>query len=207
MFEAGILLIRIYQREINQLSLDYRQILKGARTHLMGIAYLCIPLIFAYLILWMILGIFYLLKAIPLIGSLIGAVFSFGPFLLVLGSLILSVSNLLLLFYITPIFALTDKLHPRVVTKSAFKQMTSSPFKAIFMPLVAILPLLLVVGILSLAAIVTDIMYLSNAPIFSIALKWFFIMIPFAVILCPVVVFFFNFSLETHTLLQKKVSI
>ena len=39
----------------------------------------------------------------------------------------------------------------------------------------------------------------------EVGFQWFFIMLPFAILLAPAVVFFFNFSAECHALMLKKM--
>ena len=71
------------------------------------------------------------------------------------------------------------------------------------MPIIGLFPLLLIVGVLSLAAVVTQILYIESGGGLSIALKWFFMMLPFCGFLTPAVIFFFNFSAESYVLMQK----
>jgi len=80
----GILLIRIYHHEVKKLPISYAATFAASKDLLIEVAYLSIPLILVYLVLWTLLGIFYLLKGIPLLGNVLGVIFSFGPFLLLL---------------------------------------------------------------------------------------------------------------------------
>ncbi|NGX27028.1 MAG: hypothetical protein K940chlam6_00955 [Chlamydiae bacterium] len=199
---VGIVLTRIYHHEVKGLELQYFKTIKGAKDLFMGIPYLAVPLIFAYLILWMFLGIFYLLRAIPHMGEFIGSVLSFGPFLLVLGSLALGFLSLLTLFYVTPAAALKSELRPQLA-EEVFRSLKTNPFLSFVMPIIGLFPLLLIVGVLSLAAVVTQILYIESGGGLSIALKWFFMMLPFCGFLTPAVIFFFNFSAESYVLMQK----
>ena len=83
----GILLIRIYHHEVKKLPVSYARTISSSKDLLIEVAYLSIPLVLVYLVLWTLLGIFYLLKGIPLLGNALGVIFSFGPFLLLLGFL------------------------------------------------------------------------------------------------------------------------
>ena len=199
----GILLIRIYHHEIKEIPVNYFEILKGARPLLIGIFYIAVPLIFAYLVLWMGLGIFYLLRAIPAIGHLVGSVLSFGPFLLVLGSLVLGVVSILLLFYVTPAVALSSDIRLQVAEK-VLLQIKTNPFQSIALPLIGMIPLLIATGLLSLAAVVTGIVYIDAPSGFALAFKWLFMMIPFCALLTPAIVFFFNFAAESHAFCKRK---
>ncbi len=197
---AGLVLVRIYHHEIKGLKFDYFKVIKNSKELFLGIPHLAVPLIFAYLILWMVLGIFYLLRSIPQIGSFISSILSFGPFLLVLGSLVLGVLSLLTLFYITPAAALKSNLRPQLA-EEVFRGLKTNPFLSFVLLLISLIPILLVVGTLSLAAIMTQILYVDSVHGLTIALKWFFIMLPFCAFLTPAVIFFFNFSAESHALL------
>lgn len=201
---AGLVLIRIYHNEVRGNDFKYFKVIKESKELIYGIPYLAVPLIFSYLVLWMVLGIFYLIRAIPHAGEIFAAIFSFGPFLLVLGSLFLGCLSLLILFYITPAAALRSDLSPHLA-EEVFNEFKANPFWSFVMPLMGVLPLLLVIGILSLAATLTHILYVEAGGGLTIALKWFFIMIPFSAILTPAVIFFFNFSAESHVFLRKKI--
>jgi hypothetical protein len=66
-----------------------------------------------------------------------------------------------------------------------------------------LLPAILVLIFLLLSVFLTDVNYLSSGENYSIILQWFFIMVPFSLILSPTVVFFFNFALESFLLVKK----
>lgn len=201
---AGMVLTRIYHHEIKGSEIKYLQMIKESKELIYGIPHLAVPLIFAYLVLWMVLGVFYLMRSIPYAGDVVSAIFSFGPFLLVLGSLFLGCLSLLILFYVTPAAALRSNLTPHLA-EEVFQEFKANPFLSFIMPLIGVLPLLLVIGILSLAAFVTQILYVEASSGLTTALKWFVIMIPFSAILTPAVIFFFNFSAESHVYLRKRI--
>ncbi|MBU6446639.1 MAG: hypothetical protein KGQ49_04505, partial [Verrucomicrobia bacterium] len=64
----GVLLIRIHMHEVKQLHLGFRRLIAGSVDLIMGTSYLAIPPILAYLLLWVALGLFFLLREIPGIG-------------------------------------------------------------------------------------------------------------------------------------------
>lgn len=107
---AGVVLARVYHHEVKMIPLSFKKILVQSWELLIGVSYLTLPLLLAYLFLWMVMGIFYLLREIPALGDVLGVVLAFGPFLLVLGSLILSFFNFFLLFFATPHIALNSRL-------------------------------------------------------------------------------------------------
>ncbi len=201
---VGLVLTRIYHNEVKGITMPYFQVIKAAKKLFLGIPHLAVPLIFSYLVLWMVLGVFYLLRSIPHIGPFMSSFLSFGPFLLVLGSLVLGFLSLVTLFYLTPAAALKSELRPQLA-EEVFRGLGQNPFVSFVLLLIGLLPLLLVVGVLSLAAVVTQILYIETTHGLTIALKWFFIMLPFCALLTPAVVFFFNFSAESYALIYKRL--
>lgn len=200
---AGVVLTRIYSREVKMLPISLKKILVGSWELLIGVSYLTLPLLIAYLLLWMLMGIFYLLKEVPALGDFLGVILAFGPFLLVLGSLVLSFFNLVILFFATPHIALESEKKFRLA-ENIYKHVTSSIFTNLILFLTGLIPLIVVVGVLSLAAFMTGVNFFIHTETLAIALQWFFIMIPFCALVCPSVLFFFNMASECHHLMQKK---
>lgn len=198
----GVLLIRIHIHEVKGLHLGFRRLIAGSLDLIMGTSYLSIPPIMAYLFLWMALGLFYLLQEIPGIGDFFSVVLAFGPFLLIFSSLLLCLFNLGLLFFVAPAAAFQPykrfSLAKRVL--NLFQGRILSSFSLF---LLALLPISLVVGLLILSALLTN--SAPDRPL-SVALEWFFIMLPFSAVLTPAVIFFFNFAAESYQLLQPKPS-
>lgn len=200
----GVILIQMYQCDVKKEPINYLLIWKKTCDHLLGIVQLAVPLIFIFLILWMILGIFYLLRAIPVIGSVVGSIFAFGPFLLVFGSILLGFLTLLILFFVTPATAFQAKMD-HLLMQRVLHILKANGFYAVLMLVLGLIPILFVVGILSLAAVLTHMMYVEVYEGFSLVLKWFFMMLPFCAILSPLAIFFFNFSAESYAFLRKKM--
>jgi hypothetical protein len=200
---AGIPLIRIYHDEVKGKSLSYRRTLKHSWKLMGETVSLMVPLLLGYLVLWALLGIFYLFKAIPHVGEILGIILSFGPFLLILGSLILSVFALLLLFFFTPQVALKSVMSWELVEKM-FVRFKSHFFGELIFLILGLVPVLVVVGLLVLAATLTGMTYFVTEGTGAIGLQWFFIMIPFAALLSPAAVFFFNFAAESFVALQRR---
>lgn len=203
LLSIGVVLIRIYYHEVKGLALSFRRILSSSWQVIIGTFYLSIPPILVYFLLWILLGIFMLLKEIPGIGTFIGVVLAFGPFLLILSSILLCLFNLGLLFFVTPAVALktSEKIHP---FKNILTKIKQNIFSHVVFFFLALFPIACVVGLLSLAAVLTNFSYLVGQHALSIALQWFFIMLPFCAFLTPAVVFFFNFAAEAYNLLYKK---
>jgi hypothetical protein len=198
----GVLLIRIHIHEAKGLHLGFRRLIAGSVDLIMGTSYLAIPPILAYLFLWVALGLFYLLQEIPGIGDFFSVVFAFGPFLLIFGSLLLCIFNLALLFFVAPAAAFQPhkrfSLAKRVLT--LFEGRILGSFSLFILALV---PIALITGLLVLSAMLTN--SAPDKPL-SVALEWFFIMLPFCAVLTPAVIFFFNFAAESYQLLQTKTA-
>lgn len=200
---AGVVLIRVYHDEIKKRKLSYRAIFTNSLDVLIGTSYLSVPIILAYLILWMLLGIFFLLSEIPGLGNFFSLILAFAPFLLNFGSLLLCVLSLSLLYFVTPVIALR-KMNRLQLIHTVTERLQSNLFLNIFLATIAALPLLLLCGLLVIAAYMTgEITYTTENPAY-VTLEWFFVMIPFTAILAPAVIFFFNFSAESYVLLQRR---
>lgn len=203
---GGVVLIRVYHHELKKTEFSYRKILQRSWQMLVNISYLSLPLLLAYLLLWTVMGVFYLLRELPGIGDFIGVVLSFGPFLLVLGVLLLGLFNLVVLFFVTPEAALKTGVRLKLI-ESVYLRLKSGVFSNLVFLVIGVFPLLLCLGILYFAAVVTGSSFFSESNSVSLVLQWFFIMIPFSALLSPSVIFFFNFSAECFFLNQRKVAL
>jgi len=199
---AGVLLSRIYYRELKGMDLAVIKVLKQSAQLVVGVSYLSLPLLLAYLILWTCLGIFYLLKEIPSIGDVISVVLAFAPFLLVLGSLLLCFSSLFILFFATPYVALKNGVL-LTLGEEMFARFRRDPFTNILLFTMGITPLIVISTILILAAVMTGLHFSPTPKLLTIALQWFFIMLPFCALLAPSIIFFFNFSTEAFGLTRR----
>lgn len=200
---AGVLLTRIYYHEVKDLPFRFRKLFNQSVQLVIGVSYLCLPLIALYLLLWTLMGIFHLLKVIPAIGPAIGVLLAFGPFLLVVACLALSLISLLILFFVTPHVALKNNVRLNIA-KEIIERVNTSVFINILHFIVAIAPLFFSVGMLCLAAMVTNVQYLQSTSAISISFEWLFIMVPFTLMLTPFVIFFFNFATESYGYLQRR---
>jgi hypothetical protein len=198
----GVLLIRIHIHEVKNLHLGFKRLITGSLDLIMGTSYLSIPPILAYLLLWIALGFFYLLHEIPGLGDFFSVVLSFGPFLLIFGSLLLCLFNLALLFFVAPVAAF-QPYKRFALAKRVFGLFQGRILSSFALFLLALLPIALISGLLVLSAFLTQ---LSPEKSLSIAVAWFFMMLPFCAVLTPAVIFFFNFAAESYQLLQEKPS-
>lgn len=203
LLSTGIFFIRIYHDEVKGRELNYSETLSKSWDVIIGSSYFTIPIILSYLLLWILLGFFVLLSAIPTAGEFFSVILSFAPFLIHLGTLLLCLLSLALLFIMAPIVALKG-LNRGIVYQTTIKRLEHNPFANIFLGFLALLPLIIVALLLTIAAKLTGSICLECNNTLQTVLKWFVIMIPFTACLTPAVIFFFNFAAESHVLMQKE---
>lgn len=199
----GIILIRGYHDEIKKKDVDYYKILKSSWQALLGAAYFTVPVVLIYLGLWLLLGIFLFLKTLPSIGELFSVILVFIPFLLHLATLLFCLLVVATLFFITPIVALKG-LNASIVSQISARAMHKDSFSNFLLFFIGILPFLISFGFLFAAASMTGSICFSCDSLLKTMLQWFFLMIPFAALLAPSVIFFFNFAAEAHVLQKVK---
>lgn len=199
----GIWLIRAYHDEVKKKSTSYRDTLSRSWEEMMGASYFAIPIILCYILLWILLGVFVLLEELPVIGKLFGVILAFAPFVINLGTLLLCLASLFLLFFVAPIIALKG-LDRGVVIQTLVNRMEKNPFANGLLLLIGLLPLALVVALLTMAACMTGSMTVDDSDVSQVVLKWFVVMLPFTAFLSPAVIFFFQFAAESHVLMHKQ---
>lgn len=199
----GIMLIRIYHDEIKQKEVDYTKVFLNSWQTMMGATYFSIPMILCYLLLWMLLGIFLLLNQVPGLGSFLGVVLAFAPFLLNLAALFLCIITIGALFFLTPIIALKG-LSRTLVTEKLVTRLKSDLFSNMILLLIATFPFWCLLCLMLLAVWMTGNFCSDCQNAVQVILQWFFIMIPFTALLAPAVVFFFNFAAEAHVMMKQK---
>ena len=204
LLSMGLLLTRVYHHDVKKIPVNYKEIMSQSWEMVIGASYISIPLILTYLLLWVILGVFFLLKEIPMIGDFIGVILAFGPFLLNLGSILLTIANVGILFFVTPALALTTAGH-KSVPQIVLRRLKLDVFTNTIHLVIACIPLAVTVAILSFAAVLTGSTYVAVDQTSEIVLQWFFIMLPFTALMSPAVVFFFNFAAESHVVTQKRL--
>ncbi len=200
---AGVLLTKMYVFEIKGMDFKVSKLFTSSLQMVIGVSYLCFPLILTYLILWSVLGDFYLLKQIPAFGDAFGTLLAFGPYLLVLGSFALAIVSVMLLFFITPHVALKKTLKMDLASEVGAR-LKQSVFGNTLLFFIATVPLGVVLFFLILGAMMTGSSYFAAKAALAIGLQWLVMMIPFCLIMTPFVIFFFNFALESYMLLKRK---
>lgn len=203
MLSAGIILIRIYHDELKNKPYSYREVLSKSWEIVIGASYFSIPIILCYLLLWMLMGVFLLLEQVPFVGVFFSVILAFAPFVLNLGSLVLCLLNISLLFFVTPALALKG-LNGLKISKGLVNRFKHDIFSNLLLALIAVSPLFAILGLLTLAGLMSETGCLTCREPLFIVLRWFFIMIPFVAALAPAVIFFFNFAAESHVFLLKE---
>ena len=202
LFAVGIILSRFYYLERKWYAISLKQVIADTWHVLIAIPYLTVPLLLIYLIVWSLMGFFYLLHEAPLLGDFFGVIFSFGPFLLTVVSLLLCILHICLLFFLTPLIAF-KKVRLAEIPKRLLEHFAISPFINLLFLLIALSPAILVTGVLMLSASLTGATFAVTPNSFALIMQWFIIMIPFSALLTPAIVFFFNFASESFFYLQK----
>lgn len=200
----GVILIRSYHDEIKRKEVNYGKILSQSWETMIGAAYFTVPVILLYLMLWMMLGIFILLRSIPVVGDFFAVILAFAPFLINLATLLLCVLVISMLFFVTPVIAFKG-LNRSLVTQIMTRRFQADLFSNMTLFLIGILPIGLYIGILLISAFMTGSICSVCEDSLHTVLQWFFIMIPFAALISPAIIFFFNFAAESHVLIQKKL--
>ncbi|HSX13161.1 MAG TPA: hypothetical protein VLE96_01915 [Chlamydiales bacterium] len=199
----GVILTKIYAFEIKNMALNVRRLLASSMDLIIGISYLALPSLLVFIVCWIILGVFYLLKVIPGIGAFFSVVFAFGPFLLIFVSMLLVVFNLALLFFIAPSATILTVRKGSIAKKMA-ELLKTQILRAAKLFLLGMVPTAILFAMLYFSAHLTNTSFFVSENGLMVAMEWFFMMIPFAALMSPAVVFFFNFAAESYLLLQKK---
>ncbi len=202
LLSMGLILTRVYHHEVKGMPVSYKEILAKSVELVIGASYVAVPFVLVYLLLWMVLGLFYLLKEIPGLGDFIGVILAFGPFLLNLAALLLMFSTVGVLFFVTPALALKSSDRMRMAGM-ILHRLKIDVFTNCLHFFIALFPLLITALVLTLAAAMTGSTYLDVDHTSEVVLQWFFIMLPFTALLAPAMVFFFNFAAESHVAMQK----
>lgn len=203
LFALGVLLINLYQMQKEGEELSLGKVVLRSWKSIVSICYITLPLFLVYLLSWLILGIFFLLKEIPGIGDFVGVLLSFGPFLLFLGGLFLAFMSFALLFFLTPYLAKSEELNLELWV-SMRRNLKNHLFIHSAFFIVSAIPILFILSFLIAAATLTKISYFSSSSPVLVGLQWFFLMLPFNALLTPFIIFFFNFSLEAYDVVHQE---
>lgn len=199
----GVILTKIYVAETKRIAVSVRRLLHTSMDLLIGISYLAIPPLLVFLVFWMFLGLFFLLKEIPGVGEVLSVILSFGPFLVIFASFLLVIVNLGLLFFVAPAATLLS-IRKGKLAKIVIEMLKTRILRACSLFFLGAIPLGIMFILLYFSAALTSTSFFSSEHGILIAMQWFFMMIPFAALMTPAVVFFFNFSAESYLLMSKE---
>ena len=147
---------------------------------------------------------FYLLKGVPLVGNAFGCNLLVWPIFASVGFFLVCFLSILILFFLTPSFSLKADVRTEMVER-VWTRVKYNPFSNFFLLFVGLVPLLFVAGLMVLAAFLTGKSYFEAEKAIEVGFQWFFMMLPFCALLAPAVIFFFNFAVECHVLMLKKM--
>lgn len=198
----GVVLIRSYHDEIVQNENSFSQLFMRSWHAALSSAYVFMPVVLLFLSVWACLGLFYLVREIPMLGDFFASILSTGPFLLHLLALLLCVFSVYILYVMTPNFALKSFQEATQITQESKMYLSHFFIRAVLL-LVGLFPLLLSALLLSIAASMTTHGFVTGTNHLQVVVQWLMIMLPYAVLLSPSVVFFFNMAAETHVLVHK----
>jgi len=199
----GVIVIRRYHDEIKERDVALKDLVLNSWSTVLGALSLFVPVILGYLALWMGQGIFLVCASIPFLGQFFATIFAFVPFLLNVATLLLGIGVLYLLFCVTPILSLTNLFQQGQFTQ-VFRQAIQMGFTRALFFVSALTPLLISLLILSMSFSMTMALLAEQQAILDRVLQWFFIMVPFSMLLSPAVIFFFNFATEAHVYIHKQ---
>ncbi len=196
---AGIFLIRLYEKELVGEKSAVWQTIGQSWDVLLKAAYLALPLLFAFFICWVLIGILMLLKSIPFLGHILGILLAFVPFVLNFAIILLFLIALLAFFFLAPSLAGTNRFEPKAI----YHRLRADLFSNLLLLGIAYLPVWIVWKFVKYALLMTLQLYSSGDSQVEMLLQGFFILFPLVAILTPAVTFFFNFSYEAYLSLAK----
>ncbi|MBS0635186.1 MAG: hypothetical protein JSR37_06965 [Verrucomicrobia bacterium] len=198
----GVMLIRSYHDEIKETDIGFGKLFMRSWHAALSSAYVFMPIVLIFLSVWALLGLFYLVSEVPMLGDFLASILSTGPFLLHLAALLLCLFSIYILFVVTPNFALKPFSEATVMTEESKRYLSHFFIRAVLL-VVGLFPLLLSLVLLSIAATMTTHGFAGSTNHLQQVMQWLMIMLPYAVLLSPSVIFFFNMAAEAHVLVHK----
>ncbi len=212
----GVILVQSYSIEQKQHTVEMKDLALRSWPTILGTLSLFVPVVIAYLALWMAQGIFLVCTAIPFIGPFFAVVFAFIPFILHLATLVLGLMSIYFLFCLTPTLAHLGGL-PGVLGQAArqeegsqgqelsfvraFKESLTHGFTRMALFLLGLVPLIVCIILLGVSWKMTTMMF-DPTSAEELVMQRFFLMLPFALLLAPAVIFFFNIAAETQAFVK-----
>lgn len=196
---GGIFLIRLYDQELSGEHPAVFTIAMHSWDVLLKSFYLTLPLVMVFMVFWVLIGVLMLLKSIPYLGPLLGVILAFAPFILNLGILMLFLTAFLAFFFQAPFLAKTESEQKRGV----LQRIREDFFLNLLLFAIAYLPVWVVWEFVKYAVLMTRQFYSYGDSQIAMIFQNVLILLPFAAILTPAVIFFFNFAYESHLALLR----
>jgi len=196
MGSLSVFIHRLYYHELKGETIDYKEIFKASMNRMWNGVFLALPLILTHVILWVLMGLFYLLQGVPYAGPIVAVLFSMLPFAFMMIMTILPLFAFFILFYGSTFFSFDLKVDLDCLKENP---LTIAKHFAI-----GTVPLLLggvVLGVIYWATM--DLFGVTN-NIVALSLQRLFLLAPFSFYLTPFVLFFFHFGLESYGHFYKK---
>ena len=197
LFFLGIYLNLLKNFEKNDVEISYLNLFFKSSKVVGPVLSLALPLLVLFLAFSCILGMFFLLKHLPVIGQMLSAILTLGPFIMFFGSLCLAMLSIVMYFFLTPIISKENNITLNSLTQ-AYEQFKKSPALNLLLFFLASVPLTFILVMLGCSLLFTQMAYGKEIATAFVGLKWFFLMLPFNAILSPFLIFFFNFSCESN---------
>lgn len=193
----GVILVQSYHNEVKKRDLEFKDLTMRSWSTMLGTLSLFIPVVVAYLALWMAQGVFLVCASIPFIGPFFAIIFAFIPFVLHLATLLLGLLSIYMLFCLTPALSFsTSWQHGNFF--QTFKDSLKHGFTRLLLFIVAFIPLIVSFILLIISLKLTLMMFSQTPNEQEQVMQRFFLMLPFAILLAPSVIFFFNVASETY---------
>ena len=198
---CGVGLTRLYSHKLHERNVDIWGLFNECTPRLMQAPLFCMPPLAAAICCWLGIGLFSLLEAIPYLGVLITSFFSVIPMLLSVILVLLAVTQVLVLFMITPMLGLGSLSWMHCI-RMLGEGLVKNPFGYISLLAIAITPILLGSSIVYAAGMLLPVPT-SFAAGFGLTMRTLFLLVPAALVLSPTLCFFYNFSAEASVLLNR----
>ncbi len=193
----GVILVKLYDDELQRKKSTLLSVAKDSLQLLLGTSYITIPLFVLFIVLWIFLGLYQLLSYTPLFGSFIGVTLSFVPFLIYVALFLILAISVITLFYLVPPVAING-WEGREIIKQKLTEILVDPFNHGKYLLIALIPPTISLFILLWSARMAK-LHFKEVEIDLFAVQWVIVLIPFAALLAPSVLFFFNFAHEIYS--------
>jgi hypothetical protein len=200
-----VVLIRSYHDEVKEKDRDFKELFARSWHAALSSAYVFMPIVLVFLSIWAALGLFYLVREIPLVGDFFASILSSGPFLLHLAALLLGLFSVYVLFVVSPFFALKSFFEASLISQESRIYLADFFLRMVAL-FTGVFPLVISVILLTIAAKMTTHGYVASSNYLQMVVQWLMIMVPYAILLSPSIVFFFNMAAETHVLVHKNTT-